>query len=62
MANYNDPDPEAETGNAGKSLNDLFGKYRGKVTIPNDIIQPETDEWYVYKNNPTDGPKDRSSN
>ena len=45
VTSHNKPVLKIEPLQKSNKVSDVFGVYWGKVKIPNDIMEPETDEW-----------------
>jgi hypothetical protein len=45
VTSHNKPVLRIERIHPSMKVSDVFGEYWGKVRIPKDIMEPETDEW-----------------
>jgi antitoxin (DNA-binding transcriptional repressor) of toxin-antitoxin stability system len=45
VTSHNKPVLKIEAIRTPMKVSDVFGSYWGKVRIPEDVVEPETDEW-----------------
>ena len=45
VTSHNKPVLKIEPIHSTLTISDVFGKYWGKIQIPDEVMEPETDEW-----------------